>query len=107
MNGTCVNGRLRDLAGGDQTAAPLDRAAVTLTYSANVITVYSMAHDKRNAPFSSRHDPWMTAAAVVNVALLLWTLSEGLRAAEGSESRLARQFRRSRERTPRLESLGT
>jgi hypothetical protein len=52
-------------------------AAMTFTYSANVIAVYVMAHDQRGAPFFNRHDPWMTALAVVNIALFVWMLGPG------------------------------
>jgi dolichyl-phosphate-mannose-protein mannosyltransferase len=57
-------------------------AALTFTFSANVIAVYAMAHDKTGAPFFSRHDPWMTLASLANVALLIWLLARGLPATE-------------------------
>ncbi len=72
-------------------------AVVSATFAANIIAVYVMAHDKRGAPFFSRHDPWMTLAAFVNVAVLVWLLSYGLRAISSDDHRansLAMRVRR-------------
>jgi hypothetical protein len=71
-------------------------AALSFTFAANVIAVYTMAHDKTGAPSFSRHDPWMTLAAIGNVALLIWLLGWGLDALESKAPAPARRpaFRR-------------
>ncbi|HEY7032359.1 MAG TPA: hypothetical protein VH482_13555 [Thermomicrobiales bacterium] len=66
-------------------------AALSFTFAANVIAVYAMAHDKTGAPSFSRHDPWMTLAALVNVALLVWLLGWGLAAVEADAPAVARR----------------
>jgi hypothetical protein len=66
-------------------------AALSFTFAANVIAVYAMAHDKTGAPSFSRHDPWMTLAAIANVALLIWLLGWGLTAVEAKAPAVARR----------------
>ncbi|MEA2530506.1 MAG: hypothetical protein QOG89_2150 [Thermomicrobiales bacterium] len=66
-------------------------AALTFTFSANLIAVYVMAHDQRGAPFFSRHDPWMTLLAFANIALFVWILVRGLREVESEAPALSRR----------------
>jgi membrane-associated PAP2 superfamily phosphatase len=71
-------------------------AALTFTYSANVIAVYVMAHDQRGAPFFSRHDPWMTTVAFANIALFVWMLGPGRTWLDPEDRRAVRRLPRAR-----------
>jgi len=71
-------------------------AALTFTYSANVIAVYAMAHDQRGAPFFSRHDPWMTIVAFMNIVLFVWMLGPGRAWLDPEDRRAVRRLPRAR-----------
>jgi Gpi18-like mannosyltransferase len=53
-------------------------AALSFTFAANIIAVFWMAHDEPGAAFFSRHNPWMTLLAFVNLALFAWFVVRGL-----------------------------
>lgn len=75
--------------------------ALSATFAANVIAVYAMAHDKTGAPFFSRHEPWMTIVAFVNVGLLVWLLDRGLPATEATATDRSRWISSQRGRLAR------